>query len=62
LGGELTFYKELVNIHSKSPESETTTVPVCLRRSRDVVMMVVKNRVICGLGYDLLIDYMMSYT
>lgn len=29
--------------HSKSPESETTTVPVCLRRSRDVVMMVLER-------------------
>ena len=26
--------------HSKSPLSETTTVPVCLRRSRELDMMV----------------------
>lgn len=28
------------NSHSKSPESETTTVPVCLRRSRELDMVV----------------------
>jgi len=27
-----------LSLHSKSPESETTTVPVCLRWSREVVM------------------------
>ncbi len=26
------------SLHSKSPESETTTVPVCLSWSREVVM------------------------
>lgn len=31
----------LMYLHSKSPESETTTVPVCLRASRAVVMVVV---------------------
>jgi hypothetical protein len=29
-----------IDLHSKSPESETTTVPVCLRWSREVVMVV----------------------
>lgn len=29
--------------HSKSPESETTTVPVCLRASREVVMVAVQG-------------------
>ena len=28
------------DLHSKSPLSETTTVPVCLRRSRELDMMV----------------------
>ena len=28
------------NVQAKSPESETTTVPVCLSASRDVVMVV----------------------
>lgn len=30
--------------HSKSPESETTMVPVCLSWSREVVMMMVKKK------------------
>lgn len=34
----------IVDLHSKSPESETTTVPVCLRRSREVDMVVVVER------------------
>ena len=29
--------------HSKSPESETTTVPVCLRKSSEVVMVVCRR-------------------
>lgn len=32
--------------HSKSPESETTTVPVCLRASREVVMVEGQGRLL----------------
>jgi len=35
---------EKTRSHSKSPESETTTVPVCLSWSREVVMMVVGKK------------------
>ena len=32
-------------VHAKSPESDTTTVPVCLSQSSEVVMMVVERTV-----------------
>jgi hypothetical protein len=36
-----TLRRDTEDSHSKSPLSETTTVPVCLRRSRELDMMVV---------------------
>ena len=36
----LTLSRGSEDSHSKSPLSETTTVPVCLRRSRELDMMV----------------------
>ena len=35
-----TLRRDSEDSHSKSPLSETTTVPVCLRRSRELDMMV----------------------
>jgi len=40
-----------LNSLSKSPESETTVVPVCLRKSSEVVMIEPDGELECALFY-----------